>query len=638
MLQDLRDFGNKRIVRIIFALFLVVPFGFFGIDYYFRTPVGGDSIASVGRQRIGQVEFDNALRQQAEFYRQQFRGQFDPALMNNPEVRRSVLDRLVNQKLVSIGAEREKIRMGDKQLAERIASEPSFQVDGRFDKNRYELIAKANNLTPLGLDERLRREYAEAQFRNAIVDTAFVPKATLDSFIRLSEQTREVSVVNLAPDQYLAKVTVKPEEVKAFYDAHTADYTVPERVRVEYVELSLDALAARIPVKPEDVKAAYEDQLKTGKFGLPEERRASHILIAVPADAKDDVRKAAEAKANEIAARVRKAPATFADVAKKESQDPGSAVQGGDLGFFRRGAMVKAFEDAAFAAKKNDIVGPVKSEFGYHVIKVTDVKEGKTKSLAEAAPEIEADLKKQAASRTFAEAAEQFSNLVYEQSTSLKPVAEKLNLQVKESPFIAKGAAVAPPLNNPKLQAEIFSDATLKGKRNTAAVEVSPNVFVAARLLEQKPSELSPFDSVKAAIEKRIQRDRAAQLATDDGNAKLKELEAGKDAGLKWPAPLAVNRQKPGGLFPQVIDKVFRVDAKKLPAYLGVDTPAGFALVQVTKVIEPEKIDDNMRTALGAQLKEAVAAEELGATLASLRDKVGVRVTRDALEPKPQNP
>jgi len=637
MLQQMRDFGNKRIVRFIFALFLVVPFGFFGIDYYFRTPVGGDVVASVGRQRIGQVEFDNAIRQQADFYRQQFRGQFDSALMNNPEMRRAVLDRLVNQKLITIAADRERVRMGDKELARRIASEASFQVDGRFDKERYEAIAKANNLTVPGLDERLRREYAEAQFRNSITETGFVPKAVLDAFIRLSEQTREVSVVNLTPDQYMSQVTIKPEEVKAFYEAHKADYTIPERVRVEYVELSLDALAARITVKPEEVKAVYEDQVKTGKFGTPEERRASHILIAVPADAKDDVRKAAEAKANAIAAQVKKNPASFADVARKESQDPGSAAQGGDLGFFRKGAMVKAFEEAAFAAKKNEIVGPVKSEFGYHIIKVTDIKEGKTKSLAEAAPEIEAELKKQAASRTYADVAEQFSNLVYEQSTSLKPVAEKLNLTVKESPFFQKGAGAPAPLNNPKLQAEIFSDATMKGKRNTSAVEIAPNMFVAARLLESKPAELSPFDQVKAGIEKRMQREAATKLAVADGNAKLKELQAGKDAGVKWPAALGVNRQKPGGLFPQTIDMVFRADAKKLPAYVGVETPAGYSLVQVSKVVEPEKVDEKMRDALGSQLRDAVAAEELDATLGSLRDKVGVKVSREALEPKRQD-
>jgi len=185
--------------------------------------------------------------------------------------------------------------------------------------------------------------------------------------------------VNLAPEVYLAKVKVTPEQVKAYYEAHAPDFTNPEKARVEYVEMSLDAVAARTPVKPEDVKTVYDEQLKEGKLGQKEERRASHILINAPADAKEADKQAAEAKAKQIADRVRKSPATFADEAKKESQDPGSAAQGGDLGFFARGAMVKPFEDAAFAAKKNDIVGPVKSDFGYHVIRVTDIKPEKAK-------------------------------------------------------------------------------------------------------------------------------------------------------------------------------------------------------------------------------------------------------------------
>jgi peptidyl-prolyl cis-trans isomerase D len=355
----------------------------------------------------------------------------------------------------------------------------------------------------------------------------------------------------------------------------------------------------------------------------------------VKPDAKPEELKAAEAKAQDIAARVRKNPASFADVAKKESQDPGSGQQGGDLGFFSRGAMVKPFEDAVFAAKKNDIVGPVKSDFGYHVIRVTEIKPEKVKSLAEARPEIEANLKKQGASRNFAELAEQFSNLVYEQSTSLKPAAEKLNLTVQQSPWISKGMAATPLLGNPKLQAEIFSDSTLKSGRNTSAVEVAPNVLVAALVLEHKPAELRPLETVKADIERRLQREEALKLAKAEGEAKLKELQAGKDAGVKWPAPLAVNRQKPGGLFPPVIDKVFRVDAKKLPAYTGVETPAGYSLVQVSKVIEVDKIDEAKRAQLGARLRDALANEELESTLATLRDRVGVKVRKDALEKKP---
>ncbi len=634
MLQNFRDFANKKYVRYVFAIFLVIPFGLFGIDYYFKAPVGGDTIASVGSQRIGQTEFDNAIRQQTETYRQQFKGQFDASLMDNPEVRRAVLDRLVNEKLVVIGAERAGIRMDDKELAQRIAAEPFFQVEGRFDKDRYETLAKSQGLTAAGLDERLRADYRQRQFRDSIAETAFVPKATLDSFIRLSEQTREVSVVNLAPDAYMAKVKIAPEKVKAYYDAHAAEFTTPERARVEYVEMSLDAVAAKTTVKPEDVKTVYEEEVKAGKHGQKEERRASHILITVPADAKDDVLKAAEAKAKDIAERVRKNPASFAEVAKKESQDPGSAVQGGDLGFFGRGAMVKPFEDAVFAAKKNDILGPVKSDFGYHVIRVTDIKPEKIRSLAEATPEIEANLKKQAAARNFAASAEEFSNLVYEQSTSLKPAAEKMNLTVQVSPWITKGMPAVPALANPKLQAEIFSDNTIKAKRNTAAIEVAPNDLVAARVIEHKPAELRALDLVKADIERKLAREEALKLAKEDGEAKLKGLQAGKDLGLKWPAALAVNRQKPGGLFPVVIDKVFRADAKKLPAYVGVETPAGYSLVQVSKVVDVEKIDDKQREALATRLKDAVAAEELEATLSSLRNRVGITVRKDALEKK----
>jgi peptidyl-prolyl cis-trans isomerase D len=638
MLEQFREFANKKIVRFLFALFLVIPFGLFGIDYYFKAPVGGDTIASVGPQRIGQVEFDNAIRNQAEQYRQQFRGQFDASIMDNPEIRRSVLDRLVNEKLIVLGAERAGIRMSDKQLAARIASEPYFQVDGRFDKERYETLAKSQGLSPVGLDERLRQDFRQQQFRGSITDTAFVPKSTLDSFIRLSEQTREVSVVNLTPEAFLAQVKVTPEQVKAYYDTHAAEFTTPERARVEYVEMSLDAVAAKAAVKPEDVKTVYDEEVKAGRHGQKEERRASHILVTAAADAKEADLKAAEAKAKEIAERVRKNPASFADVATKESQDPGSAVQGGDLGFFARGAMVKPFEDAVFAAKKNDIVGPVRSDFGYHVIRVVDIKPEKIKSLAEAGPEIEANIKKQAAARNFADSAEKFSNIVYEQSTSLKPAADELKLTVQQSPWISKGAAPVPALNNPKLQAEIFSDATIKAKRNTAAIEIAPNVLVAARVIEHKPAELRPLDAVKPDIERRLQREEAMKLAKADGEAKLKELQAGKDAGLKWPAVLAVNRQKPGGLFPTVIDKVFRADAKKLPAYVGVETPMGYSLVQLSRVIDLETVADAQREALGARLRDAVAAEELESTLTSLRSRVGVSLRKDALEKKaPQN-
>jgi peptidyl-prolyl cis-trans isomerase D len=271
------------------------------------------------------------------------------------------------------------------------------------------------------------------------------------------------------------------------------------------------------------------------------------------------------------------------------------------------------------------------------VIQVTDVKPAKVRTLAEVTPEIEAGLRKQAASRRFAEVSEQFTNMVYEQPTSLQPTADTLKLPVKQSPWITKGAPGSPLLSNPKLLGEIFSAETIKNKRNTSAVEVAPGVLVAARVIEHKPPQLRAFETVQAEIQRKLQREEALKLARADGEAKLKELQEGKDAGLKWPAPLGVNRQKPGGLFPQVIDKVFRADAKKLPAYVGVENPGGYSLVQVSKVIDIEKVDEAKREAMAARLRDAVAAQEFEATLASLRGRVGVTVRKDVLEKKKEN-
>lgn len=633
MLDQIRTFAQYKIVKFLFAIFLIIPFGLFGIDYYFRTPLGGDTVATVGDLRVSQQDFDTALRQQQETLAAQFGRNFDQSIMENPELRRSVLDRVINERLVAQGARRAGVAIDDKALADRIANEPAFQEDGKFSRERYEAIARAQGYSVVGLDELLRDEMRLSRYRDAIVRTAIVPRATLEGFIRLSEQSREVSMVAIGPEAFLAAVKPTEEQLKAYYDARAKEFAVPEQVRVEYVELSLDALAAKTPADPEEVKKFYE--ANKSRFVQREERRASHILLTVKPDATEAEKKAVEEKAKALADEVRRKPASFAEVAKKQSQDPGSAVQGGDLGFFARGAMVKPFEEAAFGAKKDEIVGPVKSDFGWHVIRVTDIRPEKGKSLAEATPEIEAELKKGIAARRYTEVAEGLTNIVYEQSTSLKPASDAFGLAVQQSGWIPRGGAAPGVLNNPKLLAEIFSDNAIKAKRNTAAIEVAPSVMVAARVVEHKAADQRPFDTVRAAIEQRFKREEAVKLAVADGEAKLKAVIEGKDAGLKWPAPLAVSRQKPGGLPPQVLDKVFRADAKQLPAVVGVATPMGYSLVKVTKVIEVDKIDDDKRKALAEQLKQTLALAELESTLATLRGRVGVQVSKEAFDRKP---
>ena len=331
---------------------------------------------------------------------------------------------------------------------------------------------------------------------------------------------------------------------------------------------------------------------------------------------------------------LKKNPKDFAELAKKNSQDTGSATNGGDLGLFARGMMVKPFEDAAFGAQKDELVGPVLSDFGYHIIRVTDIQPEKGKGLAEVTPEIEGELKKQKAARKFAELAEKFTNAAYEQSSSLKAAAEAVGLPIKQSPWMAKGQGL-PPFNNQKLQTALFSDEVLKNKRNTEAVEVATNTLVAARILESKPAVVRPFEEVEKGIIARLTREEAGKLAKKDGEDKLNALKQGKATDMKWPAVLAVSRASPGGLGPNVIEAAMKADPNKLPAYAGTENPGGgFVLVQVTKVNDAPALDEAKLQTTRTRIAQAVTQQEILSTLAQIRAKSDVTIAKDALTKK----
>jgi peptidyl-prolyl cis-trans isomerase D len=369
-----------------------------------------------------------------------------------------------------------------------------------------------------------------------------LPRTVVQQLARLMETQRETSTYTLMPANFESKASVEGEAAKKYYDSHPEEFRTPEQVRVEYVTHSVDALLPSTEVDPEEVKKAFDDQAK--RVQVQETRQASHILIAVDAKAPAEERQKAKARAEELLKQVKAKPAAFADIAKANSQDPGSAVKGGDLGSFKRPDMVKPFSDAAFSMKAGDISGVVESEFGYHIIKLTGISETKPPSFEAMRPQIETELKRQRAGKKFSEMAEQFNNMVFEQSDSLKPVADLTKSTVLQSNFFGRGGAASDPrLNHPKLLQAIFSDDVLKNKRNTEAVEVVPGTLLAARLLEHKPAVLLPFDQVQAGIVSRLIRQRAAQLAAQEGRATLENLRQGKAEELKWGATQLVSFQ-----------------------------------------------------------------------------------------------
>ncbi|MDE2259793.1 MAG: peptidylprolyl isomerase, partial [Betaproteobacteria bacterium] len=384
---------------------------------------------------------------------------------------------------------------------------------------------------------------------------------------------------------------------------------------------------------------AYADPANQARWGGDETRRASHILITVPPKATEAQRSAARERAQKILEEVRSHPAQFAALAKQYSQDPGSAALGGDLGYFNRGTMTQPFEAAVFTMKPDEIRGPVETEFGYHIVRLTDIKAGKVKSLAEVTPQLTQELRKQRAAQRFAEAAEAFSNLVYEQSTSLQPAAEKLKLTLQDAGWVTRGAsAQASPFNNPKLLNALFSPESIQGGRNTQAIEVAPNTLVAARVVAHEPSVARPLAEVGDAIAQMLRREEAAKLVRREGEARLADLKAGKTVALTWSAKHLLTRQQAlsGGLPSTVVTPAFQVNTTHLPAYTGSAAPSGsYVLVRVTQVTPGNPADPAKRRQAEAGLTRAYGDETLSGFIAALRKTADVRlVNKTVLDKK----
>jgi peptidyl-prolyl cis-trans isomerase D len=620
--------NNKRIVQIFLAL-IALPFAFFGVESYVRNVGTGDDVASIGDIKITQQQFQQSLREQQERLRAQAGGQLDPKLLDTPAARKAILDDLVDQRLLMLEASKRNMFASDDAIRRAIGSIDAFRVDGKFSPERYEALLKAQGMTPAGFEAQLRQDLTLQQLAGSVGQSGLVARTVSDRVLAMQSEKRDIQEFRIGVDAYLDKVKLADGAARKFYDENPKQFETPEQARVEFVVLSMESIGAQLAVSDAEVKAWFDGH--KDRYVQPEERRASHILIASEKLGKDKAR----ARAEEILAEVRKNPAAFAELAKKNSDDPGSAAKGGDLGFFGRGMMVKPFEDATFGLKDGEISGVVESDFGFHIIKLTGVHAAKEKPLAEVKGEIEEELKKAAASRKFAEAAESFANLVYEQSDSLKPAAEKFKLAVQTSGWINRQANPANgPLGNEKVLAALFSEDSLKNKRNTEAVEIGPNTLVAARVVDYKPAAQVPFDSVAASIENLLRRQEAQAMARKDGEARLEALRKGEDS-LAWGGVKSVSRLDPRPLPPPAVSAVFRMDTEKLPAYTGVELPGGgYALFRMSKVEAGPALDEARKQAMLRQLSTIGAQEEVQAYLAALRARYKVEINKQALEAK----
>lgn len=629
MLEAIRKHAQGWLAKVILAL-IAITFALFGVDSYMKGDKSGGMIAEVGDAGISREELTREIQGQSDRMREAMGPSFDPAVTETADFRKKVLDSLIERKALLQDAQKLKFFPPDAYVASVIGQIPAFQQDGKFSPQRYEAVLRQNGRTPAQFENELRQAYMLEAITSPVSLAAFPSGTTMTQIARLVAQQREIAWVDLPAATVASQVKVTPADVERYYTANKVAYTEPEQIRAEYLVLDMAGVAAGIVVSDQAVADYYASH--AAQFGQPEQRSASHILIAVDKNADAATRAKARAKATELFQTVQKEPGRFAELARTQSQDPGSAAQGGSLGSFGRGMMVKPFEDAVFSMKPNEIRGPVESDFGYHIIRLDSIRAAQTAPLTQVRAAVVEELRKQQAQKAFAGLAENFGNLVYENATSLQPAAAAAKLTVQQSGWMTAKQA-PPPFNHAGLSAALFSPESIKSKQNTEAIEVQPGTLVAARVVESRPARVTPLAEVSQAIEAKLRAEQSARLLAQQGEATIKSLAKGDEAGLNWSAFQIVGRQPSPALDAAGAKAVFQVNTDKLPAYTGFARPDGsYRIVRVSRVLDAPALDPRLVASIESGVIQAQQRADMQAMIALVKAGQKVKIQPNAIE------
>lgn len=523
MLQNLGDIlKGRRWLALLVLIPLALLFGLWGaaglVDLSFGAPKYG---LKVNGEEIPTAQLQQAWQERQSQYQQQIKTDIPPAMRT--QLQNQLFDQYTRETLMRQRATERGFRAGDKAVINAYQDQAAFQVEGKFSEESAKIVLAQNGLTPAAYEERLRRELQIGQLERSLQIGDFLTASELQRAIALENEQREVRYVLLPAAPYAAAIKVDDARAKAWYDAHADEYLSKESVHLQYAELRLDTVAAAITVNPADLDAWY--QQNQARYIEPEKRRASHILIAVSGkDAAADA--AALAKAQQVLKEVR-AGGDFAALAKKYSQDPGSARQGGDLGWALRGAYVQTFADKLFAMKAGEISEPVKTQFGYHIIRLDAVQTEHGKTLADARAQIEGDFRRERASDVFGDRQEQLQQKIETTSgADLAALAKEFGLTMGEVPEYTRGGGGALGVNA-ELSSVVFSDTVLKDQRIGGPVALADDRLVIVKALEHHAPKPRPLADVRADINAAVSREDGTKAARAAAEAARQQLIAG---------------------------------------------------------------------------------------------------------------
>lgn len=565
----------------------------FGIEGFNAFSEKSETVAVVDGRKIGKIEWEAAVKEDAERLRRN-NPKIDPRMFDSDNFKYSSLEQLVNRKVLAVAAEKLYLNVSDQKLAKELLNNPELShlrlPNGRIDEEKYKELLRPFKLTPQTFEAQVRSDLSVQQLLQSLSQSNMVPAVLADLALNAYFDRREIQILDYKAEDFIKSAKPTESEIEAFYKANSGLFQAPENASIQYVVLDLADIEKSIVPTEAELKNYYEQN--ASQFSGNEERRASHILINAPASAKAEEREKAKKQAESLLLEIKKSPNRFAELAKKNSQDPGSAVKGGDLGFFTRGVMVKPFEAAAFSMQPNQLSDVVESDFGYHIIQLHEIKTPKKRSFAEARPEIELELKKRLAQKKYSEVSELFTNMVYEQSDSLRAVADKFKLAIQTAGHVTRQVApgAAGVLSNQKFLSALFSTDSIEKKRNTEAIEIGPRKLVAGRIATYSPTQTESFAQVRDKAQSLLMQKMALDMARKAGAARLQELNATGNkqtlpTGLS--APLVVSRDMLQQQSPRLVDAVLRANASNLPIWIGVDLGSdGYRLVRINRLAE----------------------------------------------------
>jgi peptidyl-prolyl cis-trans isomerase D len=630
MLMAIRD----RVMGIVGWLLLgalFITFAFFGLNSYF-TSTAKTYAADVNGVEIGIPQYQRAYQQMRARIQKLMGEAFNPAMIDEAALKKKALQELIREQLLLQEAQDDGYAVSKQLVAAQISAVPAFKgEDGNFSAAKYRDILRMQGMTPAQFEWRLSRELLANQLVNGIVQTAGISQQELERLYRLQTQQRRFRYVKLPLAQFADKVEISDSDINQYYKMHPDEFMKPERVKIQYVELSADDL--KLSGKPTDeaLNALYDEHPE--RYVTPEQRRARHILISVPEGAGEKQVQQARAKAESILARLKKGE-SFAKLAREDSDDPGSADKGGDLGYFTRGEMTPKFEQAAFSLKKGELSGIVRSAFGFHIIEVTDIKPKVTKPFEEVRNELVEEYQAHQRSELFAEKSELLADKAFEQPDTLQDAADALGLKIKTSDWLTRSGGPGIGQNEAVVKAA-FGEDVLDIGNNSEPINLGDDHVVVLRILEHKPASKQPLESVRDKVAAAVRDMKARQLARSRGESLLKELRSGtsladlaKAQGLEVKATSLIGRDasEPAKA---IVTKAFLLPSpsEKGASAAGLSLKSGdYVLLVLDQIKDGDfsslSADDKAR--VRQELERALGTSEVSAYTGELRERATI--------------